>query len=131
MKKRSALEICLPLALFVAACALSLTTRVIAIAWMTIGVISLGHRMVESFPADGIRREWLRGYRGACLLFYQLAWWPWYMRTPLRSSAVRIRRRLFTRKKSPRPESENPSDNLPTNEREENSASNAPRGPRG
>ena len=73
MKTRSALEICLPLALFIAACALSLPTLLIAIAWMTIGVISLGHRTLERFPADGIRREWLRGYREACLLFYHLA----------------------------------------------------------
>ena len=50
MKTRSALEICLPLALFVAACALSVPTLLIAIAWMTIGVISLGHRALESFP---------------------------------------------------------------------------------
>lgn len=74
MKTRSALEICLPLALFIAACALSLPTLMIAVVWMTIGVISLGHRTLESFPTDGIRREWLRGYRRACLLFYHLAW---------------------------------------------------------
>jgi hypothetical protein len=57
MKTRSALEICLPLDLFVAACALSLPTLLIAISWMTIGVISLGHHALESFPRDGIRRE--------------------------------------------------------------------------
>ena len=130
MKKRSALEICLPLALFVAACALSLPTLLIAIAWMTIGVISLGHRALESFPTDGIRREWLRGYRGACLMFYHLAWWPWYMRTPLRNSADRIGRRLFARKKSPQHESENPSDNLSSDAREENGTSEARQGRR-
>src|SRR5229473_2898206 len=127
MKKRSALEICLPLALFVAACASSLPTLLIAIAWMTIGVISLGHRTLESFPTDGIRREWLRGYRGACLMFYHLAWWPWYMRTPLRDSADRIGRRVFKRKKSPHHESENPSDNLQAGERDENSTNDARR----
>jgi hypothetical protein len=94
VKTRLALEICLPLALFVAACALSLPTLLIAVAWMTIGVISLGHRALESFPTDGIRREWLRGYRGACLLFYHLAWWPWYMRSPLRDSADRAQCRF-------------------------------------
>jgi hypothetical protein len=128
MKKHSALEICLPLALFVAACALSLPTLLIAIVWMTIGVISLGYRPLESFPADGISRKWLRGYRGACLMFYHLAWWPWYMRTPLLDSADRIRRRLFTRQKSPHHEQENPSDDLPTGEYEENSTSDARRG---
>ncbi|MFK4442064.1 hypothetical protein ABH944_002509 [Caballeronia udeis] len=130
MKTRSALEICLPLALFIAACALSLPTLMIAVAWMTIGVMSLGHRTLESFPIDGISRKWLRGYRGACLLFYHLAWWPWYMRTPLRDGADRIGRRLFTRKKSPHRESENPQDNLPTGEREENSKSDAGQGRR-
>lgn len=128
MKTRSALEICFPLALFVAACALSLPTLLIAVAWMTIGVISLGHRALESFPTDGIRRKWLRGYRGACLMFYHLAWWPWYMRAPLRDSADRIGRRLFTRQKSPHHEQENPSDDLPTGEHEENSTSDARRG---
>jgi len=128
MKKRSTLEICLPLALFVGACALSLPTLLIAIAWMTIGVISLGHRSLESFPTDGIRREWLRGYRGACLTFYHLAWWPWYMRTSLRASADRIRTRMFKRKKLPHHESDNPSDERPTGEREESSTSEARRG---
>ena len=94
MKTRSALEICLPLALFIAACALSLPTLLLAIAWMTIGVISLGHRTLESFPTNGIRRKWLRGYRGACMMFYHLAWWPWYMRTPLRDGADRAAGRL-------------------------------------
>src|ERR1700684_3638318 len=117
MKKRSALEICLPLALFVAACASSLPTLLIAIAWMTIGVISLAHRTLDGFPTDGICREWLRGFRGACLMFYHLAWWPWYMQTPLRDSADRIGRCMFTRKRS-RHVSENPPDNLPTGERE-------------
>ncbi len=130
MKKRSVLEICLPLALFVAACALSFPTLLIAIAWMTIGVISLGHRTVESFPTEGIRREWLRGYRGACLLFYHLAWWPWYMRAPLRDGADRIGRRLFKREKLPHCESDNPSDNLLTSERNENIPSNTFRGQR-
>lgn len=129
MKTRSPLEFCLPLALFIAACALSLPTLIIAVVWMTIGVISLGHRTVEGFPTDGIRREWRRGYRGACLLFYHLAWWPWYMRTPLRESANRIGKRVLTRKKS-QPHESDPQDNLPTSEREENSTSDAGRGRR-
>ncbi|KLU28118.1 hypothetical protein EOS_00915 [Caballeronia mineralivorans PML1(12)] len=128
MKPRSALDICLPLALFVAACALSLPTLLIAVAWMTIGVISLGYRTLESFPTDGIRREWLRGYRGACLMFYHLAWWPWYMRTPLRDTADRIAKSLLRRKKSPRDGSENLSDNLPAGERKEDHTSDAKRG---
>jgi len=130
MKKRSALEICLPLALFVAACTLSLPTLLIAIAWMTIGVISLGHRTLESFPTDGVRREWLRGYRGACLMFYHLAWWPRYMQTSLQDIADRIGRWLFNRKKLPHHESENPLDDLATGERKGISASDARRGRR-
>src|SRR6266404_4485324 len=90
MKTRSTFELCLPLGLFVAACALSFPTLVIALAWMTIGVISLGHRTLESFPTDGIPREWLRGYRGACLWFYHLAWRPWYMRSSLQLFADQI-----------------------------------------
>jgi hypothetical protein len=130
MKKHSALEICLPLALFVAACVLSLPTLVIAIVWMTIGVISLGYRPLESFPSDGISRKWLRGYRGACLLFYHLAWWPWYMRSPLRDNADRIGRRLFTRKNSSHHESEDPPDKLSDGESEDGNAGDSHRGRR-
>ncbi|SOE74573.1 hypothetical protein SAMN05446635_5352 [Burkholderia sp. OK233] len=130
MKPRSAFEICLPLALFIVACALSFPTLLIAFAWMTIGVVSLGHRTFESFPTDGIRREWRRGYRGACLWFYHLAWWPWYMRSPLRDLVDRIERRLFTGKESQHHESENTSDNLPDGGLEENSTSDAHRGQR-
>jgi hypothetical protein len=61
-------------------------------------------------------------------MFYHLAWWPRYMRTPLLDSADRIRRRLFTMQRSPYHEQENPSDDLPTGEHEENSTSDARRG---
>lgn len=125
MRTRSTLEICLPLVLFVAACAFSLETRVIAIAWMTIGVVSLGHRTVESFPRDGINWRWLRGYRAACLMFYHLAWWPWYMRASLRDGVDRIGKGRFTRKKSAHHEPDNPSDWPHSNERDENRATGA------
>ena len=127
MKTRSAPEICLPLALFIGACALSFPTLLIAVAWMTIGVMSLGHRTLESFPIDGISRKWLRGYRGACLLFYHLAWWPWYMRTPLLDSADRIRKHLFTGKKLPHHTPENPPDTLSDGESENGNAGDAHR----
>ncbi|MFM0003727.1 MULTISPECIES: hypothetical protein [Paraburkholderia] len=118
MRTRSALEICLPLALFVAACALSLPTLVIAFVWMTIGVVSLGHRTLDSFPTDGVPREWHKGYRGACLWFYHLTWWPWYMRSPLRDIADRIGRSLSRRR--------NPSDNVLTDEHMDGSVGEAP-----
>jgi hypothetical protein len=108
----SAFELSLPLALFAAACALSFPTLVIAFAWMTIGVMSLGYRTLESFPTDGIRREWLSGYRAACLWFYHLAWWPRYMRSPLRDIADRIGRRRLTGKKSSHHGSEYPHDKV-------------------
>jgi hypothetical protein len=95
MKTRSSFEICAPLGIFVAACALSLPTRVMAIGWMAIAVCLLGYRSLEDFPADGMPRKWLRGQRRACVLFYHLAWWPWYMRNELREAARRIRH-LFT-----------------------------------
>jgi hypothetical protein len=130
MKTRSALEICLPLTLFIGARALSFPTLLIAVVWMTIGVISVGHRTLETFPADGIRREWLRGYRGACLLFYHLAWWPWYMRTPLRDNADRIRGHLFAGTKSPHHKPENPPDKLSDGESEDANAGDAHSGKR-
>lgn len=122
MRTRSSLEICLPLTLFVAACAFSFPTLVIAFAWMTIGVVSLGHRTLDSFPTDGIRREWSKGYRAACLWFYHLAWWPWYMRSSLRDITDRIGRRRLTRKKSPHHGSEHPLDKLSDGENEASDA---------
>jgi hypothetical protein len=128
MRTRTALEICLPLALFVAACALSLPTLVIAFVWMTVGVVSLGHRPLDSFPTDGIPRQWLKGYRGACVWFYHLAWWPWYMRSSLQLFANQIGRALPGKKNSPHPESENPPDGGPTGGSGENRTSDAHQG---
>jgi hypothetical protein len=113
MRTRSALEICLPLVLFIAACASSLPTLVIAVAWMTIGVMSLGHRTLASFPTGGVPRKWLKGYGVACLWFYHLAWWPRYMKPSLQRFADRIGRGLLRKKNSPHPEPENPSDDGP------------------
>jgi hypothetical protein len=91
MKTRSSFEIFIPLGVFMGACALSLPTRIIAIAWMAIGVCSLGYRKLEDFPANGVHRKWLRGRRRACLHFYHLAWWPWYFRSELHEAAIRAR----------------------------------------
>jgi hypothetical protein len=110
MRTHSALEICLPLALFVAACALSLPTLVIAFLWMTIGVVSVGHRTLDSFPTDGMPRKWLKGYRGACLWFYHLAWWPWYMRASIRDIGGQIGATLCRAKKSQDKGPDSPSD---------------------
>ena len=130
VRTRSTLEICLPLALFAVACLLSLPTLLIAFAWMTVGVMSLGHRSLESFPTDGIRPEWLTGYRGACLWFYHIAWWPWYMRSSLRDIGDRIGRRLFTTEKLPHDKSEHTPDKPSDGEREEGNAGDAHRGKR-
>ena len=89
MKTRSSLELCAPLALLVVACAVSIPTLVIAVAWMTFGVCCLGYRTLGDFPTEGVPRKWQRGLRGACLHFYHLAWWPWYMRRELRAFARR------------------------------------------
>ncbi|CAG9252263.1 conserved hypothetical protein [Paraburkholderia unamae] len=87
MKTRSSVEICAPLGIFVIACALSVPTLVAAIAWMTIGVCCLGYRTLADFPADRVPHRWRHGARGGFLLFYHLAWWPWYMRHELREFA--------------------------------------------
>lgn len=95
MKTRSAFEICLPLALFACACVISIPTLILAVAWMSVGVVLLGYRSLEDFPCDRMPRAWRHGLRGACLLFYHLAWWPWYARHELRDAARRARRRLI------------------------------------
>lgn len=118
MKTRSPLILCLPLALFIAACLLSLPTFVIAVVWMTIGVMALGHRTFESFPSAGIRQEWLRGYRSAFVWFYHLAWWPWYMRTSIRDTAGQVGAALRRTKKSQDKGPDSPSDHQSNGDRE-------------
>jgi hypothetical protein len=100
MKTRSSFEICAPLGIFVVACTLSLPTRIVAVAWMVIGVCSLGYRALDDFPADGIHWKWLRGRRRACLHFYHLAWWPWYMREELHEVVTRAWHRFAPHKMS-------------------------------
>ncbi|SOE66599.1 hypothetical protein SAMN05446635_2891 [Burkholderia sp. OK233] len=118
MKNRSPLILCLPLALFIAACLLSLPTFVVAVVWMTIGVMALGHRTLESFPSTGIRQEWLRGYRAAFVWFYHLAWWPWYMRSSIRDIAGQIGATLRRAKKSRGKASDSPTDHQSNGDRE-------------
>jgi len=84
---RSPFEICAPLGIFVVACALSVPTIVIAIAWMTLGACCLGYLTLADFPTDGAPHRWRHGARGGCLLFYHVAWWPWYTRHELREFA--------------------------------------------
>ncbi|MEM5314262.1 hypothetical protein [Paraburkholderia sp. JHI869] len=95
MRTRSSFEICAPLGIFVIACALSMPTLVIAIVWMTLGVCCLGYRTLADFPTDGVPHRWRHGVRGGCLLFYHLAWWPWYMRHELRDFATQAKVRLI------------------------------------
>jgi len=90
MKQRSLFELCLPLAVFAAACALSVTTLVIALVWLTLGVCSIGYRRPDEFPVDGIPRQWLHDSRSACVWFYRIAWWPRYVRNELREIAAQI-----------------------------------------
>ncbi|WP_324160955.1 hypothetical protein [Paraburkholderia sp.] len=84
----------MPLGIFVIACALSVPTLVIAIAWMSIGVCCLGYRTLADFPADGVPHRWRHGPRGGFLLFYHLAWWPWYMRHELHEFAAQAKARF-------------------------------------
>jgi hypothetical protein len=102
MKQRSSFEICLPLAVFAAACALSTTTCVIAILWMTVGVCSIGYRSLDEFPIDGISARWHAGFGRPCLWFYHLAWWPWYLRAELRAIAGRVSKILGANRRSTR-----------------------------
>jgi hypothetical protein len=90
MKQRSLFELCLPLAVFAAACALSTTALVIALAWLTLGVCSIGHRRPDQFPVDGIPSRWLHDNRSAFVWFYRIACWPRYVRNELEEIAARI-----------------------------------------
>lgn len=92
MKNRSPVEICAPLCVFALACLLSTPTAVIAIIWMSAGVCCLGYRALTDFRDERIPRAWHCGMRGACVYFYHLAWWPWYMRHELHAFVVRAQR---------------------------------------
>lgn len=98
MKTRSPLQLCAPMVIFALACALSVSTCVLAFVWMTIGVCCLGYRRLDEFPAVGMPRAWRQGLRGACLHFYHLAWWPWYMRNEMRQLFSRIQGSIFARR---------------------------------
>jgi hypothetical protein len=63
---------------------------------MSIGVCCLGYRTLADFPADGVPHRWRHGARGGCLLFYHLAWWPWYMRHELHDFVTQAKA-LFVR----------------------------------
>lgn len=83
MKPRSGVEMCLPAIVLGAACLLSLPTLVLALLWLLIGAVRIGHLDLKSFPTDGVPRRWQAGPRASFLWFYHLAWWPWQMRVEL------------------------------------------------
>ncbi|KXU92115.1 hypothetical protein CR51_31265 [Caballeronia megalochromosomata] len=91
MKSRTGFEICLPILLFGAASVFSVPTLILAIVWMLIGTICLGHREFKSFPTDGFGLRWRAGKRGAILWFYHIAWWPWYMRADIAQITAKAR----------------------------------------
>lgn len=105
MKARSGFEISLPAILLGAACLLSIPTLVLAVVWIFIGMVCLGHRELNQFPADGVPRHWQRGARSWLLWCYHIAWWPWYMRADLSfacaSTRLILRRRRISRAQPP------------------------------
>jgi hypothetical protein len=92
VKSRSAVEICLPLAVLCIACACSVTTRLIAATWMGVGVACLGHRPLRDFPRDGIELRWQFGIRAWILWCFHMAWWPWYVRSGIAGAIGALRR---------------------------------------
>jgi hypothetical protein len=80
MQRRNRLDVCLPAALFIVLCVTSLPGLVIALSWMTVGMMAIGHRGLESFPQVAPAVDWRSGYRSGCVWFYHIAWWPWYVR---------------------------------------------------
>jgi hypothetical protein len=103
MKARSGLEISLPAMLLGAACLLSIPTLIVAVLWIFIGVVCLGHRELKQFPVDRVPRHWQHGARSWLLWCYHIAWWPWYMRADLsfvleRTRLILKRRRIFRKR---------------------------------
>lgn len=83
MKSRSGVEICLPSIILGTACLASLPTLALALLWLFVGAVSVGHRDLESFPNDRVSCRWRTGARGWILWIYHIAWWPWYMRVEI------------------------------------------------
>lgn len=94
MRTRSRLYICLPLAVFVVLCSLGVPGMAVALAWMTVGMIAIGHRAFDSFPEVAPDARWRTGYRVAVVHFYHIAWWPWYKRFSLARRYLQMRRRF-------------------------------------
>ena len=55
----------------------------LALLWLFVGALRIGHRDLENFPTDGVPRRWRTGARGWILWIYHIAWWPWYMRVEI------------------------------------------------
>lgn len=94
MKSRSGIEISLPAAILGTACLISLPTLVLALLWLFVGAVCIGHRDLESFPTDGVPSRWRTGARGWILWIYHIAWWPWYMRAEILQLLRTVKARL-------------------------------------
>lgn len=90
MQRRSAFDIWLPFAFFAVLCLTSIPGLIFALSWMTIGMMAIGHRGLDSFPRVEPDVRWRSGYRSAAVWFYHIAWWPWYVRRELTRWTKRI-----------------------------------------
>ena len=91
MQRRARFDVCLPAALFIVLCITSLPGLVVALSWMTVGMMTIGHRGLDSFPRIAPSIKWRSGYRSGCVWFYHIAWWPRYIRHEM----YRVVRRLL------------------------------------
>lgn len=83
MRLRSAVRIYLPTLVAVLALAATWPTRAVAIAWLTAGVLAIGHRPLDSYPSLGLGPTWREGPRSALVLVYYLIRWPRYVGGPV------------------------------------------------
>lgn len=84
MRTHPKAELCLPLIVFAVFCAASIPTLIVALCWMMIGLIAIGHRSFESYRVIVREREWKNGYRAVIVGSYHIACWPTYTRKDLR-----------------------------------------------
>jgi hypothetical protein len=91
MQRRTPFDIWLPIAAFALLCLSSIPGAIFALAWMTVGVMAVGHHGLARFPSVYPDSRWRTGYQCACVWFYHIAWWPWYSRMFIRGTLNRYR----------------------------------------
>jgi hypothetical protein len=79
MRIRTYSNVAVPMAVLMLACAVSLPTAIVAVAWLAIGVVAIGYRSLDSFPSLGLGPVWRQGPLSIFVWSHHLVCWPKYV----------------------------------------------------